>query len=208
MSSYEIIDLNNWQRAIHYQIFKEYANPKYDISFELDVTHFYQVIKANSWSFTFAMVYMITKAANEIEEFRYRFEEGNVVLYEGIKTSFTYLNQETELMKNIVVEMTDSMQAFQIDAKQVNDSQKEYFTGPMGNDIYQFSSIPWISFTHISHTDSGKKYNAVPMFVWGKMYEKAGRFMLPISVQAHHSFVDGIHMGKLAKKLQDYLNEM
>ncbi len=208
MSSYEIVDLSNWKRAMHCQIFKAYANPQYDISFELDVTHFYQVIKANKWSFTFAMVYMISKAANEIEEFRYRFEDGNVVLYKDIKTSFTYLNQETELMKNIVVEMTDSMEAFQVAAKKVNDNQKEYFTGPMGNDIYQFSSIPWISFTHISHTDSGKKYNAVPMFDWGKMYEKDGRYRLPFSVQAHHSFVDGVHMGKLAEKLQAYLNEM
>lgn len=27
----------------------------------------------------------------------------------------------------------------------------------MGNDVFQFSAFPWVSFTHISHTDSGKK---------------------------------------------------
>ncbi|MEL7568599.1 MAG: CatA-like O-acetyltransferase [Dehalobacterium sp.] len=30
--------------------------------------------------------------------------------------------------------------------------------------------------------------------------------MLPFSVQVHHSFVDGIHIGKLANSLQNYLN--
>ena len=77
----------------------------------------------------------------------------------------------------------------------------------MGNGIYQFSAIPWIQFTHISHTDSGKKDQAVPMFDWGKFYDQNGRKMMPFSIQAHHSFVDGIHMGQLAENLKNHLNE-
>ena len=30
---------------------------------------------------------------------------------------------------------------------------------------------------------------------------------MPFSVQAHHSFVDGLHVGKLYDALQKYLNE-
>ncbi len=30
---------------------------------------------------------------------------------------------------------------------------------------------------------------------------------MPVSVQAHHSFVDGIHIGRFAEKLQNYLNK-
>ena len=30
------------------------------------------------------------------------------------------------------------------------------------------------------------------MFDWGKYYEKDGRFIMPVSVQAHHSFVEGM----------------
>lgn len=29
---------------------------------------------------------------------------------------------------------------------------------------------------------------------------------MPVSVQAHHSFVDGIHVGKFADELQKYMN--
>lgn len=31
---------------------------------------------------------------------------------------------------------------------------------------------------------------------------------MPFSVQVHHAFVDGIHIGKLADKLQRCLDEM
>ena len=77
----------------------------------------------------------------------------------------------------------------------------------MGNDIYQFSPFPWVSYRHISHTDSGNKDNATPLFDWGKFYEKDGKILLPFSVQVHHSFVDGIHIGKLAELLQNYLTD-
>ncbi|WP_341467042.1 CatA-like O-acetyltransferase [Clostridium transplantifaecale] len=42
---------------------------------------------------------------------------------------------------------------------------------------------------------------------WGKYFERDGRVILPFSVQAHHSFVDGIHIGKLIDLLQKYLNK-
>lgn len=86
------------------------------------------------------------------------------------------------------------------------NEQKEYFTGPLANDVFQCSPMPWVSFTHISHTNSGKKDIATPLFDWGKYYEKNGRIMIPISVQAHHSFVDGIHVGQFVNGLQEYFD--
>ena len=31
--------------------------------------------------------------------------------------------------------------------------------------------------------------------------------MIPISVQAHHSFVDGLHIGQFVEELKRFLNE-
>lgn len=91
-------------------------------------------------------------------------------------------------------------------AKQAAEEQKEYFTGPLGNYVFQFSPMQWVTYTHISHTNSSKKDNATPLFDWGKFYERDGKLWLPFSVQAHHSFVDGLHIGKLVEKLQAELN--
>lgn len=208
IKNYEVINIETWERKQHYSIFKNYLQPRYDISFELEVTHFYTKIKEERLSFTLAMIFAIATCANEIEEFRYRFVDGEVVKYNELNLSFTYLNKETELMKNVVVEMRENIHDFVTYAYEVANNQKEYFTGPMGNDIYQFSAIPWISYTHFSHTDSGKKDNATPIFDWGKIFWREGKMFMPFSVQAHHSFVDGIHMGKLAQRLQQYVNEI
>lgn len=151
------------------------------------------------------MVYAICKCANEIEEFRYRFLDGKIVLYDKIDTAFTYLDKETELFKVVNVPITDTIEEYVASAARTAAEQKEYFTGPLGNDVFQCSAMPWVEYLHISHTNSGKKDNATPLFDWGKYHERDGKIYMPVSVQAHHSFVDGIHIGKLVKRLQEYM---
>ena len=203
---YTIIDQKNWKRAGHCAVFRNAVQPQYCVGFELDVTVFHKKVKERGLSFTLAFIYAVTECANGIEEFRYRFQDGEVVLYDRIGTSFTYLDKGTELFKVVHADMQDDMEEYVRKASQEIHDQKDYFTGPPGNDVYQFSAIPWITFTSISHTDSGKEDNAVPLFDWGRYSEKNGRLMMPFSVQVHHSFVDGLHIGRFAKALQDRLD--
>ena len=207
MNNYKIIDEKTWKRAMHCAVFRNSVEPAFCVTFELDITNFLRKIKEQKYSFTMAMVFAVSKCANEIEEFRYRFLDGNVVLFDKIDTAFIYLNKETELFKVVNVPMMDTMEEYVTTATLMAKEQKEYFTGPLGNDVFQFSPMPWVSYTHISHTNSGKKDNATPLFDWGKYFERDGKVLLPFSVQAHHSFVDGLHIGKLADKVQRFLNE-
>lgn len=202
----QYIDVSTWKRAMHCEIFRNSVQPQYCVTFDVDITNFLSRIKKRNYSFTFSFVYAVTKCANDIDEFRCRLVEGKPVIFQIINTSFTYLDQSTELFKVVNVPMQDTIEDYVALAKKTEENQTEYFVAPMANDIYQFSPFPWVSYTHISHTESGKKDNATPLFDWGKFYEKGGKIWMPFSVQVHHSFVDGIHIGKLAEKLQYYLD--
>lgn len=205
-NKYEIIDETTWKRALHCQIFRNSIEPSYCVTLELDITNFLEKVRTANLSFTLSLIYAVTKSANSIEEFRYRFLDGKVVLYNRIDTAFTYLDKDTELFKVVNVDMQDTLEDYVQIASQKAAQQKEYFTGPLGNDVFQFSPMPWVTYTHISHTNSGKKDNATPLFDWGKYFDRDGRKKIPFSVQVHHSFVDGIHIGKLVDSLQNYLN--
>jgi len=178
------------------------------VSFELDVTHFKESVRRKNLSFTLAFIYAAAKCASEITEFRYRFLDGKAVLYESIGTSFTWLEKDTELFKVVCVPMQTALEDYVSLALETAENQKVRFTGPVENDIYHFSALPWVTFTHVSHTDFGNPEKAQPIFDWGKYYEREGKLMMPFAVQVHHAFVDGIHIGKLADKLQKYLNEI
>lgn len=205
-NKYKIIDEKTWKRSFHCMIFRNSVEPAFCVTFNLDVTNFLKKTKEQGYSFTIAMVYAACKCANEIEEFRYRFVDGNIVLFDTIDTAFTYLNKETELFKVVNVPMKDSIEEYVPFATKQAREQEAYFMGPLGNDVFQCSPMPWISYTHVSHTNSGKKDNATPLFDWGKYYEQDGKILLPFSIQAHHSFVDGVHVGRLVEKLQNYIN--
>lgn len=203
---YKIIDETTWKRAFHCQVFRNSIEPSYCVTFELDITNFLKKVWKDDLSFTLSLIYIVSRCANDIEEFRYRFLDGKIVLYDKINTAFTYLNKETELFKVVNVEMQDTLEQYNSVAARKAEDQIDYFTGPLGNDVFQFSPMPWVSYTHISHTNSGKKENATPLFDWGKYFDRDGKKILPFSVQVHHSFVDGIHIGKLVDSLQNYLN--
>lgn len=205
---FQKIDIGNWERKQHYEVYRQFANARYDITLELDVTNLVKFVKENQLSFTLTAIHIITKCANEIDEFRMRIEKNEPVIYDDIRLSFTYLNKNTNLMKNVVADNDVDVYEFNRKAKEVIEKQEVYFTGTLGNGIYQFSSIPWISYTHVSHTFSGNKDYTVPVFDFGKFYEKNGRMVMPFSIEVHHAFIDGYHIGLLVEKLQKALDEM
>jgi len=204
--NYHEVDQTTWKRAVHCQVFRNHLIPQYAVSFELDVTGFRRRMKERNLSFTLALIHTVTKCASGIEEFRYRFLDGKVVEFDRIDTAFTWMNPETELFKFVEVPMQPSLEAYVALAAATAEQQQAYFTGPPGNGVFVFSPLPWVSFTHVSHTESGKPDQATPLFDWGKYFERDGRLILPFSVQVHHSFVDGLHIGKLAERLQAELS--
>lgn len=206
-NKYEVIDESTWERAMHCMVFRNSIEPAFCVTFEADITEFKKKVKEEGLSFTLAMVYAVCKCANEVEALRYRFLDGKVVLYERIDTAFTYLNKETGLFKVVNVPFIDNLPEYVALALKTAEEQQDYFTAPLGNDVFQCSPMPWVTYTHISHTNSGKKDNATPLFDWGKYYEKDERVLIPISIQAHHSFVDGIHIGQFVDALQKFFNE-
>lgn len=206
MNKYQLIDEKTWDRSMHCKIFRDSVEPAFCVTFEIDISKFLNYVKKHNYSFTLAMVYAVCKCANEIEAFRYRFLDGKIVLFDKIDTAFTYLNQETDFFKVVNVPLKNTLEEYVAVAATTARKQKVYFTGPLGKDVFQCSPMPWITYTHIFHTNSGKKDNATPLFDWGKYHEQDGRIVMPLSVQAHHSFVDGLHVGQFAERLQKFMN--
>lgn len=68
-------------------------------------------------------------------------------------------------MFNVInVPMLETLEEYLELAARIAQEQKEYFTGPLGNDVFQCSPMPWVAYTHISNTNSGQEDNATPLF--------------------------------------------
>ncbi|MEA5091507.1 Chloramphenicol acetyltransferase 2 [bioreactor metagenome] len=206
----QVIDLNTWPRAIHYHFFKRMDYAHYLICSNVNVTNFLAKCREKNIPFYYAMIYAATFALNEVEAFKYRIRQENVVLHEKINPSFTAMQHGTDLFKMVTVDMTSGLEEFVEKAKQKTEEQQEYFVKSDvegRDDLIYITCIPWVSFTNLSHTISFNKEDSVPRLAWGKYFRENGKTLLPFSVEAHHSFVDGIHMGQYFTCLQEYLDD-
>ena len=88
-STYKVIDTSTWKRKQHCHIFKDAIQPQYNVCLELNITNFLQKVREKNWSFSLAFIHTVSQCASGIEEFRYRFLNDDVVLYDTIHMSIT-----------------------------------------------------------------------------------------------------------------------
>ncbi len=199
------------ERAAHFNFFRRMDYPQYNICVNMDITRFLESIKQQDMPFYYAMIFAATHAINELEEFRYRIRGEQVILHDFVHPSFTDMPVGNDLFKMVTVDVEASMEAFVVKAEEKSRQQQDPFVArdvEGRDDLIYITCIPWVSFTSLSHTISFNKDDSVPRLAWGKYYNDGNRMLLPFSVQAHHSFVDGIHIGRYVDRLQVYLNGM
>lgn len=208
----EYVDLNIWKRKEHFNFFHRVDYAQYNICANIDVTKFLNFVREKKISFYYAMIHASTYVANECINFRYRIRDDKVVLHDKLNPSFTDMNRnEGDLFKLVTVDMKEDILEFAEYAKEKSESQSSYF--PLNecaerDDFVYITCIPWVSFTHVSHTFSLNKNDSVPRLSWGKYFSENNKVILPYSVQVNHALVDGVHVGEYFTGLQRHIDNM
>ncbi|OJG68711.1 hypothetical protein RV09_GL000110 [Enterococcus moraviensis] len=207
----KVIDQSSWDRKEHFDFFSgDSGLPLYDITTQIDVTHFYQYIKHNDISFYYGLIDATTKVMNQIENFRYKIRGENVVLIDHLIPSFTDLKEDSELFQIVTLDFAGDMKEFSDEAKRVSSAQKVYFPKSEypADTMIQFSCLPWFSFTNLGNESSLDRDDSIIKVTWGKFEKQGDRLTLPYSIQVNHRLIDGIHLGKMINQLQLYLDQL
>lgn len=202
------IDIESWPRKAQYKLFKQMDYPHFNICANVDITEMYSYVKANDISFFRAMIFLTSKIANNITEFKYRMEDERVVQYDFIHPAFTFLTQ-SEVFSFCNVDYTDDFHCFleRVEEKieQLN-GKVDVEDEPDRDDRVFITSIPWVSFTSVTHPINLSPSDSIPRIAWGKYFEENGKLKLPVSVQVNHALMDGLHVGRYFSLLQDILD--
>ena len=204
----KFIDIENWKRKDHYNYFKQLNYPDFNICGNLDITRFYRYNKEQENPFFISMLYASTKTANSIKEFRFRIRGDKVLEHETVRPSFTVMT-ESDVFSFCTVKFKDGFINFKTNtSKEIQKSKNNVsiLDEPGSDDLLYITSIPWISFTNITHPIQMNPVDSIPRISWGKYFEESGKIKLPLSVQAHHALVDGIHVGEYFNTIQEILD--
>lgn len=204
------LDLDTWARKDHFQFFKQFEEPFFGVCVQVDCTRAYEVAKENGYSFFLYYLYQSLKAANAVEPFRYRINGDEVWIYEAVHASPT-INRPDGTFGFAYMDFQDNFTDFLTSArKEIEKVQgtKGLVPAMSGENVIHYSSIPWITFTALSHARSFSYRDSIPKIAFGKVTEQLGRKQMPVSIHVHHALMDGYHVGQYITQFEELMNNM
>ena len=202
------LDTENWNRKTTYEFFKDFEDPFFSMTANLDVTELYLFVKKNQLSFSLTSLFYSQKIINKIREFKIRLLDGKFVEFEKVDSTQTIL-QDDESFSFCYFKMKENIFEFNRAGKKAVKKYKSLRTFDVETDrvdLIYYSVIPWISFTSFKHASRFDNTQTVPRIVFGKIFDDGARKQMPISVEANHMIMDGIHVGKYINGLQEYFD--
>jgi chloramphenicol O-acetyltransferase type A len=193
------LDIHSWNRKDHYNFFRNFDNPFYNICTKLEITELYKYCKEKNTSFFLASLYLSIRAVNKIEEFRNRIENDKVFTYDRIHPSSTVLNDDNTF-SFCEFDYVDSFSDFVRDGKasiKRTVKAKRLIPNAERKDVIHYTTIPWIELTGLTHARNYNTSDSIPKIVFGKYYKEGNKYFIPFCVEVHHGLVDGFHIGKL-----------
>jgi chloramphenicol O-acetyltransferase type A len=163
-----------WNRKEHFEFFSQFDEPFFSLVVNVDATGAYQKAKASGSSFYLYYLYLSLAAANNTEPFRYRIEEDRIFSYDTIHASPTVLRDDKTFGFSFLPfqpkfpDFENSANAAIQEVKAGSGLNLNENTGRM--DVIHYSSIPWITFTGLSHARSFSFKDSVPEITFGNIF--------------------------------------
>ncbi len=202
-NNYKIIDIDTWNRKSQYLWFNSFMNPTYGIDVKMDVTNLVNYSKKTKTSFFINFLYCLTVALNEVEEFRLRYVNGEVRLYDYINPTYTikcidgtYNNGRHEFTKSYSVFYKRTKEV--LDFQKNNTNHRENYNDSAFYDEFYFSCLTNLDFIGMTHpmTYTDKSSQSCTRALWGKYSLENDRYKMTLNLTASHALVDGMPMAE------------
>jgi chloramphenicol O-acetyltransferase type A len=207
MKSGHYLDIDQWKRRAQFEFFRDYDIPFFNVCGRIKVTNTVEWCRNHEQSFALACWYQCQLAVNDVEDFRYRFRGDKVWVHDKISIGTTVL-QKDETFQFAYFPYSDDFATFSEHARSAMDSlSHDKMDDHIDNDaMIHGSTLPWVNFTSISHPRRFGKHESVPKIVFGRYSDEAGELMMPVSVEVHHSLMDGIHVSRFFQQMEKDMN--
>jgi chloramphenicol O-acetyltransferase type A len=203
------LDIENWKRKKHFEFFKKFEYPHFNICTNIDITNTFRYSQKNKISLFRTVLYGVMKCCNEMEEFRYRIKGDKIVIHDVVHPGVASIAEE-DVYTNFIIPYKPLLKDFLAEYENAAEQAKgEIVVGEKQagkDDLIFISSLPWVSFTSVTNPMRSGYEDSTPRIIYGKQFKQGGKIMMPFSVQVNHCLMDGIHVSKYFYKLTEVLS--
>lgn len=206
-----LLDLENWNRKEHFLFFKQFEEPFFGLTVEIDCTKAYATAKQLGTSFFTYYLHKTMVAANAIESFRYRIIDNAIYIYDRIDVSSTIMREDNTFGFSLIEYSSDydvfAANTFQ-EIERIKTTSGLLTREFPNNNLIHFSAVPWINFTSLSHARSYTFPDSCPKISFGKMMiGEDGKRTMSMSIHGHHGLMDGYHVAQFVDYFQELMNQ-
>lgn len=205
-----LLDLENWPRKEHFHFFRQFEEPFFGATVEIDCTKAYEVAKASDTSFFIYYLHKTLVAVNTIECFRYRISGDQIYINDRIDGSATIGRKDGTFGFSLIEYNADFKvfeQTAQTEIERIQSTTGIFTRAFEEDNVIHFSAIPWLNFTSLSHARSYTFPDSCPKISFGKMTTSvSGKKTMSMSVHVHHGLMDGLHLGQFVDCFQELMN--
>ncbi len=203
--SFHLIDFQTWERKEFYEHFINEVVCTYSTTVNLDITNL------KSMRHYPTIIWLLTKAVNQMPEFRTALTDKGVGIYDEMHPAYTIFNKENRNFSAIWTEFyadyNEFLSAYETDIEKFSLSARYAPKPDRPPNSFDISMIPWFTFTSFNLNIFGDGKYLLPIFTLGKRFDDNGKKLLPISIQVHHAVCDGYHIGMFMETLQTMINK-
>lgn len=202
--NYEVIQLEEWDRAHTFKFYQDFQNPFYNLIADVDITDAIHYARRNQIPVFLAYYHAAITAVNDIPQLKVRMVNGELRKYEEIHMGSTFLNKD-ESFSFCAYAFHREIDVFVHEALKVIDMMRNSKVpiehDPRQNLVYS-TTVPWVRFTSLQHPYKHNPEDLIPRLSFGKFYQDGDRIKIPFSAHIHHGIADGIHVGRLFEKFE------
>lgn len=198
-----------WNRQEHFDLFSNMDNPYVGVVAEVECSHAYRFSKENNLSFFAVYLFASMQAENRVYEFKFRIEQDEIYIYDALDCGTT-IGRKDGTFGFAFMNFTSDFSTFHKQLKEQIASVEASVGLHIRNEditegLVRHSTFPWSRFTGLLQPSNYGTRESIPKIIFGKAYQNKDKMYMPVSVEANHGFVDGIH---LAKYLEEFEREL
>ena len=202
------IDIDAWDRKDAYALFSRGYLPYFSVTTPLDVTELVRFTKKEGLSFYRAMVYIVTRAMNELEPYRLRIRKDGIVVCETVSPSYTIAGRDgTFGIVGVDYVPGESMADFCRRALDAETRQREgmLIEDDVRDDLIFISCVPWFVTTSVLQEQPTNPDDSFPRVLWDRIHEEKGRLLVNFTAQLNHRLLDGSHVRDLLVRMEELM---
>lgn len=196
-------EIKDFDRKNLFEYYNNKNNPYLYITTKIDITKIYN----NCKNYYPTIAYFMVLTINQIDNFKYRYEDNKIFKYEVLKPNFTQMFDDHNIgfftcdLKNTY---SDFLKEYKCMKDKFYTNHKSYANIDYG-EIW-FSCVPWFNISSL--VTPFDKTNTIPQFIWDKFEHHNGKTFINLTIMVHHGFVDAYHIKLFLDKFNEIVENL